>query len=102
MSKYRVISGPYCPVFSLNTGKYGPEINPYLDTFCAVLVVVFISLKHLSFHIYNLLYRKLIKQLLVSVSFPEGATLICVSLKVVITFLRSCFLKISQDLLASV
>ena len=41
MSKYGVICGPYFPVFgpntdllfSLNTGKYGPEITPYLDTF---------------------------------------------------------------------
>ena len=38
MSKYRVISGPYFPVFSLNAGKYGPEINPYLDTFHVVNV----------------------------------------------------------------
>ena len=29
VSKYKVISGP-------NTGKYGPEITPYLDTFRAV------------------------------------------------------------------
>ena len=29
VSKYGVISGP-------NTGKYGPEITPYLDTFHAV------------------------------------------------------------------
>ena len=33
VSKYGVISGPYFPVFSPNTGKYGPEITPYLDTF---------------------------------------------------------------------
>ena len=39
MTKYRVISGPYFPVFGLNTGKYGPEITPYLDTFHAVKVV---------------------------------------------------------------
>ena len=41
VSKYRVISGPYFPVFGLNTntGKYGPEIIPYLDTFLAVFVV---------------------------------------------------------------
>ena len=41
VSKYRVISGLYFPVFGLNTntGKYGPEIIPYLDTFHAVLVV---------------------------------------------------------------
>ena len=36
--KYRVISGPYFPVFSPNTGKYGPEITPYSDTFHAVSV----------------------------------------------------------------
>ena len=36
MSKYGVISGPYFPIFGLNTGKYGPEITPYLDTFHAV------------------------------------------------------------------
>ena len=47
--KYGVISGPYFPacswirrdisylsVFSPNVGKHGPEITPYLDTFCAV------------------------------------------------------------------
>ena len=34
--KYGVISGPYFPVFGLNTGKYGPENPPYLDTFYAV------------------------------------------------------------------
>ena len=31
----RVYSGQYIPVFGLNTGKYGPEITPYLDTFHA-------------------------------------------------------------------
>ena len=36
VSKYGVISGPYFPVFGLNTGKYGPEMTPYLDTFHAV------------------------------------------------------------------
>ena len=36
VSKYRVISGQYFPVFGLNTGKYGPEITPYLDTFHVV------------------------------------------------------------------
>ena len=35
-SKYGVISGPYFPVFGLNTRKYGPEITPYLDTFHVV------------------------------------------------------------------
>ena len=35
---YGVVSGPYFPVFSPNTGKYGPEITPYLGTFDAVEV----------------------------------------------------------------
>ena len=30
------IFGPYFPVFGLDTGKYIPEITPYLDTFHAV------------------------------------------------------------------
>ena len=34
--KYGVISGPYFPVFGLNTGKYRPEITPQFDTFHAV------------------------------------------------------------------
>ena len=33
MSKYGVLSGPYFPVFLLNTGKYGPEKTSYLGTF---------------------------------------------------------------------
>ena len=36
VSKYGVFSDPYFPVFSSNTGKYGPEKPPYLDTFHAV------------------------------------------------------------------
>ena len=32
-------SGPYFPVFSPNTGKYGPEITPYLVIFHAVIVI---------------------------------------------------------------
>ena len=36
VSKYRVISGQYFPVFGLNTGKYVPEITSYLGTFYAV------------------------------------------------------------------
>ena len=39
MFKYGVISGPFFPALGLNTGKYGPEITPYLDTFDAVIVV---------------------------------------------------------------
>ena len=30
--KYGVFSGPYFPVFGLNTGKYEPENTSYLDT----------------------------------------------------------------------
>ena len=36
MLKYGVFSGPYFPVFGLNTGKDGPEKTLYLDTFHAV------------------------------------------------------------------
>ena len=46
MSKYGVISGPYFPVFSSNTGKYEPELTAYLDTFHAVQdiqILVFLS-----------------------------------------------------------
>ena len=32
VSKYGVLSDPYFSVFGLNTGKYGPEKTPYLDT----------------------------------------------------------------------
>ena len=35
-SKYRVF---FWSVFSPNTGKYGPEKTPYLDTFQAVICV---------------------------------------------------------------
>ena len=35
MSKYGVFSGPYFPAFSPNTGKYGAEKSPNLDTFHA-------------------------------------------------------------------
>ena len=36
MSKHGAFCGPYFPVFGLKTGKYGPEQNPYLDTFHAL------------------------------------------------------------------
>ena len=43
MFKYGVVSGLYFSVFGLNTGKYGPEITPYLDTFRALpLLEIFI------------------------------------------------------------
>ena len=38
MSKLGVFSGPYFSAFSPNTGKYGPEITPCLNTFNPVLV----------------------------------------------------------------
>ena len=37
VSKYRVISGSYFPVFTPSTGKYEPEITPYFNTFHVVL-----------------------------------------------------------------
>ena len=52
MSRYAVNSGPYFPVLELNTGKYGPEITPYLDIFHAVLrtkKIFLIEIKRLSF-----------------------------------------------------
>ena len=36
LSKYGVFSGLYFPVFSPDTGKYGPEKTLYLDPFHAV------------------------------------------------------------------
>ena len=36
VSKYGVFSGPYFPVFGLNTDKYRPEKTPYLDSFHVV------------------------------------------------------------------
>ena len=36
VSKYGVLSGPYFSAFGLNTGKYGPEITPYFETFDVV------------------------------------------------------------------
>ena len=38
MSKYGVFPDPYFSVFSPNTGKYGPEKSPHLDTFHAVIL----------------------------------------------------------------
>ena len=43
VSKYRVISDPYFPVFGVNVGKYRPEITPYLDTFHTVMVQHFLE-----------------------------------------------------------
>ena len=35
--KYGVFSGPYFPVFGLNSEKYGTEKTPYLDSLHGVL-----------------------------------------------------------------
>ena len=43
MSKYVAFSGPYFPVFGLNTGKYGPEKSPYLNNFHAVYCDTFLT-----------------------------------------------------------
>ena len=40
VSKYGVFSGPYFPAFGLNTGKYGLEKTPYLDTFHTVYIIL--------------------------------------------------------------
>ena len=42
MAEYGVISVPYFPAFGLKTGKYGPEITPYLNTFHAVTTFLII------------------------------------------------------------
>ena len=42
--KIGVSSGSYFPVFSPNTGKYGPEKTPYLDTFHAVDYPIFYTI----------------------------------------------------------
>ena len=52
MSKYGVFPGPYFYVFGLNTGKYGPENYPYLDTFHAVYITqVYFTLNLFTKHI---------------------------------------------------
>ena len=58
VSKYGVISGPYFPVFGLNTGKYWPEITLYLGTFHAVI-----------FYIENHEYSNLLYQFTLEISF---------------------------------
>ena len=50
VSKYGVISGPYSPIFGLNTGEYGPEITSYLDTFRAC-IYLFTNAKSLMTHL---------------------------------------------------
>ena len=54
-SKYGVFSGPYFPVFSPNTGKYGPGKAPYLDAFhavsCVTTAAVFITHRELDYYL---------------------------------------------------
>ena len=47
----------YLSVFSPNTGKYGPEITPYLDTFHAVLVSAWPISRDI---ILNVIYNKIL------------------------------------------
>ena len=35
----RSFSGPFCPIFSKNTGKYEPGKTPYWDIFYTVTIV---------------------------------------------------------------
>ena len=53
VSKYEVISGPYVPVFGLNTGKDGPDITPYLHTFHAVYFCIFYVVKDTEVEAYS-------------------------------------------------
>ena len=45
MFKYGFFSGPYFPLFGVNTRKYGPEKTPYMDSFHAVSAAVNIHVK---------------------------------------------------------
>ena len=44
--QYGVSSGLYFPVFSSNTGKYGPEKTAYLDTFHEVQVIIDVNKRY--------------------------------------------------------
>ena len=41
VSKYKVSSCSYFPLFELNMGKYRPQKTPYLDTFYALKILCF-------------------------------------------------------------
>ena len=60
VSKYEVFSGPYFPVFSPNTGKYGPEKPPYLDTFHAAIKD---RLDQVSFNLFSDIEQLLLKSI---------------------------------------
>ena len=57
MSKYGVISDPYFPIFSANTGKYGLEINSVFGHLSRSVTDV----KRLSDRFYSLLPKMLQK-----------------------------------------
>ena len=50
MSKCGVFSGPYFPALGLNTGKYGLEKTPYLDTIHAVNMIGYCLMKTLNWN----------------------------------------------------
>ena len=86
LANYGVISGPYFPVFSRNTGKYGPEITPHLNTFHAV--------RFIDLYFFSDCYRKSrIWYVQESASHPyRGAETVSRSCPV-----KNAFLKISQN-----
>ena len=57
VSEYGDISGPYFSVIRLNTGKYIPEITPYLETFHALHFSLSIYLAHVLFFCLGFLSR---------------------------------------------
>ena len=57
MSKYEVFSGSYFSVLGLITGKYGPEISPYLDTFHAVTALPALFFHHMQIGHYVLICK---------------------------------------------
>ena len=75
LSKYVVISGSYFPILEPNTGKYLPEITPYLDTFHAVKGIFnflhdtcFGSKKHKLFHLTSSTAQMFSKQVFLKIS----------------------------------
>ena len=58
VSKYGVFSGPYFPSFGLNTGRYGPEKTPYLDTFHAVTILTIEIMISVKIEKYNNNYQR--------------------------------------------
>ena len=53
MSNNGDFSGPYFTVFEMNTGKFGSEKAPYLDTFHAVDFLM-VSINHSDIAILNI------------------------------------------------